>query len=62
VLPGEEEMWTQEFLDAMAQLEQQTVRQRIDELQAKQREQGLDDHDKHELRALLTARLAPPPA
>ena len=60
VLPGEEEAWTQEFLDAMAQLEQQTVRQRIDELQAKQREQGLDEHDKHELRALLAARLAPP--
>ena len=62
VLPGEEEAWTQEFLDAMAQLEQQTVRQRIDELQAKQREQGLDEHDKHELRALLAARLAPPTA
>ena len=62
VMPGDEDMWTQEFLDAMAQLEQQTVRQRIDELQAKQREQGLDDHDKHELRALLTTRLAPPPA
>ena len=35
--------WRDEFLDAMAQLEKQTVQQRIDELQAKKRECGLDD-------------------
>jgi DNA primase len=52
-LPGEEAKWNEEFLDAMAQLERQTLQQRIDELQAKQRETGLDEHDKAELRALL---------
>jgi DNA primase len=52
-LPGEEAKWHEEFLDAMAQLERQTLQQRIDELQAKQRETGLDEHDKAELRALL---------
>lgn len=56
-LPGEEAKWQEEFLDAMAQLERQTVQQRIDELQAKQREVGLDDDDKAELRALFQAKL-----
>ena len=56
-MPGEEAKWQEEFLDAMAQLEQQTVRQRIDELQAKQRDVGLDDGDKAELRALLLSKL-----
>ncbi|TAK39025.1 MAG: DNA primase [Lysobacteraceae bacterium] len=51
--PGEEAAWRTEFLDAMAQLERQTVQQRIDELQAKQRESGLDVRDKEEMRALL---------
>ncbi len=58
-LPGEEAKWRDEFLDAMAQLERQTLHQRIDELQAKQREVGLDDGDKTELRALLLAKLQP---
>jgi DNA primase len=58
-LPGEEAKWRDEFLDAMAQLERQTLQQRIDELQAKQREVGLDDADKTELRALLLAKLQP---
>ncbi|MCC7248095.1 MAG: DNA primase [Lysobacter sp.] len=58
-LPGEAEKWRDEFLDAMAQLEKQTLQQRIDELQAKQREAGLDDEDKVEMRALLLRRLAP---
>jgi DNA primase len=40
----------------MAQLEKQTVQQRIDELQAKQRDAGLDDRDKDELRGLLLTR------
>ncbi|MFC7302407.1 DNA primase [Cognatiluteimonas weifangensis] len=57
-LPGEEAAWRAEFLDAMAQLEKQTLQQRIDELQAKQRDSGLDAHDKEELRALLGRLLA----
>ncbi len=52
-MPGEETMWRSEFLDAMAQLERQTLQQRIDELQAKRAESGLEERDKEELRALL---------
>ncbi|HET7656086.1 MAG TPA: toprim domain-containing protein, partial [Luteimonas sp.] len=52
-IPGEEAAWRTEFLDAMAQLERQTLQQRIDELQAKRAETGLDERDKEELRALL---------
>lgn len=55
-LPGDETTWQAEFTDVMAQLEKQTVQQRIDELQAKQREAGLDDRDKDELRGLLLTR------
>ncbi len=58
-MPGEEAKWQEEFLDAMTQLERQTVQQRIDELQGKQRESGLDDEDKAELRALLQALMQP---
>jgi DNA primase len=57
LMPGEEALWQNEFGDAMAQLEKQTLHQRIDELQAKQREVGLDDEDKTELRALLQSKL-----
>jgi len=56
-LPGEMEAWRDEFLDAIAQLERQTMQQRIDELQAKQREGGLEMRDKEELRALLASLL-----
>lgn len=49
-------MWTEELHDAVAQLEKQLMRQRMDELQAKQSQQGLDDTDKYELRELLKAR------
>jgi DNA primase len=52
-LPGEEAAWRDEFLDAVAQLGKQTLQQRIDELQAKGRESGLDTRDKEEMRALL---------
>jgi DNA primase len=52
-LPGDEDTWQREFLDAMVQLEKQTRQQRIDELQEKQRASGLDVRDKEELRALL---------
>jgi DNA primase len=55
-LPGSDAMWQAEFLDTMAQLEKQTVQQRIDELQEKQREGALDDRDKDELRGLLLTR------
>src|SRR5688572_5892422 len=55
-LPGDEKTWEREFIDTMVQLERQTVQQRIEELQAKQRETGLDDRDKDELRGLLLTR------
>ena len=57
-MPGDEAAWSLEFDDAIAQLHKQTLQQRVDELQAKQREVGLDDGDKTELRALLQQRLA----
>lgn len=55
-LPGDEAVWAQELQDAVIQLEKQLLQQRLDELQAKQRQQGLDDTDKYELRELLKAR------
>ncbi|WDS34793.1 DNA primase [Pseudoxanthomonas sp.] len=55
-LPGEEPAWRQELHDAIVQLERQTLQQRLDELLAKQRAQGLDDTDKYELRELLKIR------
>ncbi len=56
-MPGEEATWQTEFHDAVVQLEKQTLQQRIDALQSKQREAGLDDDDKTELRALLQRKL-----
>jgi DNA primase len=56
-LAGDESTLQREFIDTMVQLEKQMVQQRIDELQAKQRETGLDDRDKDELRGLLSTRL-----
>ena len=56
-MPGEEATWQTEFDDAVTQLEKQTLLQRLDALQAKQREVGLDDEDKAELRALLQRKL-----
>ncbi|WP_269792682.1 DNA primase [Stenotrophomonas sp. Iso1] len=55
-LPGDEASWAQELQDAINQLEKQLLQQRLDELQDKQRQQGLDDTDKYELRELLKAR------
>src|SRR5690606_41911856 len=55
-LPGDGPGWRSEFLDAIAQLDRQTLQQRVDELLAKQRESGLDAADKAELRELLQAR------
>jgi hypothetical protein len=42
-----------EFLDAIAQLDQQTRQQRVEELQHKG---ALDESEKNELRALLISR------
>ncbi len=55
-LPGDDTTLRTEFSDVVIQLDQMTLRQRLDELQAKQREGGLDDADKGELRALLQSR------
>ena len=52
-MPGDEALWRNEFLDAMAQLERQTLQQRVDELQEKARQGVLEVRDKEELRALL---------
>ena len=57
-LPGDASTLLAEFTDAVTQLDRLTLQQRLDELQAKQRESGLDDVDKGELRALLLARFA----
>jgi len=57
-LPGEQAAWGEEFADIMLQLEKLTLQQRVDELQAKQRDASLDEQDKAELRALLTNRFA----
>ena len=56
-LPGNETIWRMELHDAVAQLERQTVEQRIEQLQSKNRDGGLDEADKYELRALLQARI-----
>ncbi|BAW00130.1 DNA primase [Lysobacter enzymogenes] len=55
-LPGNEEHLQREFLDAIEQLQKQTVVQRLDELQAQQRDGGLGDAEKRELLALLQMR------
>ncbi len=57
LMPGEASLWRDEFIDVIAQLEKQTLQQRVDELQAKQRESILNDDDKAELRALLQSKL-----
>src|SRR5690606_10362471 len=55
-LPGDGATLREEFLDTIAQLDRQTLQQRIDELQEKQRGPGLDEADKAELRELLQSR------
>ena len=55
-LAGDEAKWTEELHDAVGQLEKQLLFQRIEDLTAKQRQLGLDDTDKYELRELLKAR------
>ncbi|HEY9400452.1 MAG TPA: DNA primase [Luteimonas sp.] len=55
-LPGEEALWREEFLDTIAQLEAQTIQQRVDELNARIREAGmlsvLSPSERDELREL----------
>lgn len=55
-LPGEEANWRQEVLDAVEQLENQAVEQRIVELQEKWKSGPLDVADKYELTTLLQAQ------
>jgi DNA primase len=52
-LPGDPQLWQREWRDALAQLDQQTLRQRLGELQALQSAGGLVDDDKQELLALM---------
>ena len=54
--PGGEAEWKAEFLDALGQLDKQTVQQRIDDLRAKQREATIGDAEKQELRELLAGK------
>ncbi|MGH8031758.1 MAG: DNA primase [Luteimonas sp.] len=58
-MPGDEDKWQEEFLDAMAQLDRQTLQQRIDELQVRIAEGGfatLSIEEKTELRELQLPR------
>src|SRR5690606_12699793 len=55
-LPGDEAMWHEELADAIRQLEQQTLVQRLDELRAAQAAGQLDETMKVELRDLLMRR------
>jgi len=59
VLPGGEEQWGEVFLDAMRQLEAQTVQQRVDDLNDRIRQAGtmsaLSDFERAELRELQMA-------
>lgn len=52
-IAGETASWRQELHDVVVQLEKQTLQQRLEELTAKQRAQGLDETDKYEQRELL---------
>ena len=53
--PGGEDEWRTEFLDALARLDRQTQRQRVDDLLASKSNGGLSDGEKDELRRLLSA-------
>lgn len=52
-LPGEPAGWLAEWRGALAQLDRQTLSQRVDELRARQAQAGLSDDEKNELRALM---------
>ncbi len=55
-VPGDDATWRQELLDAVEQLEDQSVQQRIDELRIKMQSGTLDAADKYELTTLLQAQ------
>ncbi len=57
-MAGDETLWATEFMDAIAQLDDQARQQRIDDLLARNREGPLDTREKEELRALLGNRPA----
>ncbi|HEY2344654.1 MAG TPA: DNA primase [Xanthomonadaceae bacterium] len=52
-LPGDSATWRTEWRDVLAQLDQQTLQQRVEELKAQQANVGLSDEEKDELRALM---------
>ena len=52
-LPGDAAIWRNEWRDVLAQLDQQTLQQRVEELKARQSEAGLSDVEKDELRELM---------
>jgi DNA primase len=54
--PAPPEAWTAEFLDALEQLNRQTLQQRIDELLEKQSQGPLAEHEKTELREALASK------
>ena len=58
-LPGDDASLRTSFVDAISQLEKQVLLQRLEELQHQQRDGGLNEADKVELRGLLQARLRP---
>lgn len=51
-LPGESSAWRTEWRDALTQLDQQTLTQRVTDLRERQRETVLSDEEKDELRQL----------
>ncbi|HTA65467.1 MAG TPA: DNA primase, partial [Xanthomonadaceae bacterium] len=52
-LPGDSALWRTEWRDVLAQLDQQTLQQRVEEIKALQSETGLSDEEKDELRQLM---------
>ena len=58
-LPGDDASLRTSFVDAITMLDKQVLLQRLEELQEQQRDSGLDDAGKQEMRELLQARLRP---
>jgi DNA primase len=54
--PAAPENWKQEFLDALAQLDRQTMQQRVDELMLRQQQGPLSEAEKTELREGLMSK------
>ena len=51
--PGDAAIWRNEWRDLLAQLDQLTLAQRVEELKSRQSEAGLSDEEKGELRELM---------